>query len=105
MVNRAFRYQTGETIDIVHDLRRDGMVEVDVIAQNRIQPFLEDIEGLGIFVKTEMQWDYEAINFYDNHDFVCRVFVKDSTDSTVRPLYIDFYSDYTEDTYDSIFFG
>lgn len=105
MADRAFRYQTGETIDIVHDLRRDGKVEVDVIAQNRIKPFLEDIEALGIFVKTEIPWDYEAINFYDDHDFVCRIFVKDSLDQTGHPLYIDFYSDYTEDTYDPVFFG
>jgi hypothetical protein len=106
MMERAFKYQTGETADIVRDLRRDGFVEVDVLAEDRIKPFLSDLEGLGIFEKAGVAWDYEAISFFDDQDFLCRVYVEDRMSQGDKPdLYIDFYCDYEEDSYDPVFLG
>jgi len=105
-MERAFKYQTGELSEIIRDLRRDGFVEVEVLAKDRIKPFLSDLEGLGIFEKADEAWDYEAISFFDDHDFLCRVFVEDRLSPGGKPgLYIDFYCEYEEDSYDPVFLG
>ena len=105
-MERAFRYQTGETDEIVGELRKNGNVEVDVDSEDKINPFLKDLERYGIYERSDIPWDYEAISFFENQDFVCRVHVEDREDrSHATSLYIDFFSEYIEKSYDEIFWG
>ncbi|MGI6188862.1 MAG: hypothetical protein GX041_01805 [Clostridiales bacterium] len=105
-MERAFRYQTGETDEIVEDLRKNGNVEVDVDSEDKIKPFLKDLERYGVYELVGIPWDYEAISFFENQDFVCRVYVEDRKNkaSWTNP-YIDFFSEYIEESYDDIFYG
>ena len=103
---RAFRYQTGGTDEKIEELRKNRNAEVDVDSEEKIRPFLKDLERYGIYELTNLPWDYEAISFFANQDFVCRVYVEDRGGRPPSPtLYIDFFSEYIEKGYDEIFFG
>lgn len=102
-MDRAFRYQTGETEEIAKELRKTGHTEVDVVKEDRIKPFLADLEGYGFFVLEDIPFDYEAISFFDSQDFVCRVHLEDRQEG--KKVFIDFFSDYEEATYDPIYLG
>lgn len=105
-VERAFRYQTGETDEIIKELRQKGSVEVDVDSEDKIKPFLKDLERYGIYERTDIPWDYEAISFFENQDFLCRVQVEDRASQPAKSrLFIDFYSEYIEEDYADIFWG
>ncbi len=105
-VERAFRYQTGEVDEVVKELREKGSVEVDVDSEDKIRPFLKDLERHGIYERSDIPWDYEAISFFEKQDFLCRVQVEDrSCQPPKTGLFIDFYSEYVEDDYADIFWG
>jgi hypothetical protein len=105
-MERAFRYQTGERDEILKELRIQGMVEVDVDSEGEIRPFLKDLESYGIYEVFDIPWDYEAISFFKEQDFLCRIYVEDRmAESCISQLFIDFYKEYTEASYDEIFWG
>ncbi len=102
-MDRAFRYQTGETDEVAVELRKAGHTEVEVIKEDRIRPFLEDMKEYGFHVLEDVPFDYEAISFFDNQDFVCRVHLEDKHEG--KRVYIDFFCDYEEEAYDPIYLG
>jgi len=102
-LDRAFRYQTGEVEEVAAELRKTGHTEVEVIKEDRIMPFLADMEEYGFYVARDVPFDYEAISFFDNQDFVCRVHLDDRQEG--KRVYIDFFCDYEETSYDPIYLG
>ena len=95
-MERAFRYQTGETDEIVEDLRKNGNVEVDVDSEDKIKPFLKDLERYGVYELVGIPGIMKLLAFLRIR-FCMQGLCKDRKNkaSWTNP-YIDFFSEYIE---------
>ncbi len=105
---RETRYQTGETEEIITEMKNGKIPCVDVDNQDELDWYIEQLKKHGIYRIDGLACDRKARDGVKEPDFECRIafFTKPVKAGEIKPeyaLFIDFYFEpEIEETYDSI---
>jgi hypothetical protein len=99
------RFQTGETTDIISEMKKGNIPCMDVEDIDEFNWFINHLSENGVYKVDSIPYDKNSRDKIKEPEFEFRVAFSDTKDGKNEKLmYIDFYFPLVEDeTYDSIF--
>ncbi|MEZ0536359.1 hypothetical protein ACAG39_03795 [Caldicellulosiruptoraceae bacterium PP1] len=104
MINRGFRYQTGEIKDVAALMKSGQIPEIDIDIPDEVEEVIKDLKDFGLALKNDIK-DTEAVNKEEHSDFMFRMTFINLENK--KECYLDFYEAPKEEKegYDEIFWG
>lgn len=103
IIKRGFRYQTGEIKDIVEELKKGNIPEIDVDNEKEYKEVIEDLKEYNIYLMENAEMDEHAVDRVKKPEFQFRMPFYNEND-TSKIVYADFYTiEPPEETYADVF--